>query len=182
MIKFNDYIPLKGQLSIKVENIKTGESFFHYIEKNTIVLIAKRDVVRLLGNDNINQRYLSKMKFGNGGHVSNPADPNYGQALATNETMEDLVNPLITKSLSSVTFDDNLVNNTSSIICEAMLDTSEGNGPSGTQIYSEAGLFTFNETLITAGIKNSGLFAIKNFPILTKTAELRFIFRWTITV
>lgn len=182
MINFNDYIPMKGNLSIKVENITTGESYLHYVERNTLTLIAKRDVVRLLGNDNLTQRYLSKMKYGNGGHVSNPADPNYGQALPTNETMEDLVNTLITKSLTAVSFDDNLVNNTSSIICEAMLDTSEGNGPSGTQIYSEAGLFTFNETLSTGGIKNSGLFAIKNFPILTKTPELRFIFRWTITV
>ena len=177
-----DFLPVKGYFRIKVHNCRTGQSWYHYEDKNTIVLIAKRNVVRLLGNDNLTQRYLSKMKFGDGGHVSNPSDPTFGQALPTAETMENLVNPFITKNMASVVYDDNLVNNTSSVIFQAIVDANEGNGTGGTQIYSEAGLFSFNETLETSGIKNSGLFAIKNFPILTKTAELRLIFDWTITV
>jgi len=181
-MEFKDYLPVRGHFKVIVQNCNTGLSWCHYEDKNTIVLIAKRDVVRMLGNDNLNQRYISKMKFGDGGHVSDPADPNFGQALPTTETMEDLVNPFITKTMASVAYDDNLVNNTSSATFEAIVDTGEGNGGGGTQIYSEAGLYTFNETLNTGGIKNSGLFAIKNFPILTKTAELRLVFDWTITI
>jgi hypothetical protein len=95
--------------------------------------------------------------------------------------MTNLVHPFITKTMSSIIYADNIVNNTSSVTFEAIVDVGEGNG-GGTQIYSEAGLFTFNETLVSGGIPNSGLFAIKNFPILTKTAELRLVFDWTITI
>jgi len=181
-MKFTDKIGLRGQFRVKVENVNSGKSWIHYEDLNTIVLIAKRDVVRLIGNDNVTQRYISKMKFGDGGHISDPLDPNFGQALPTNESMTNLVNTIITKTISSVTFNDDLVTNTSSATFEAIIDTSEGNGSGGTQIYSEAGLFTLNETLVNGAIPTSGLFAIKNFPILTKTPELRFVFDWTIVI
>jgi hypothetical protein len=182
-MKFTDKMGvMKGQFKVRVENVNSGKSWIHYEDLNTIVLIAKRDVVRLIGNDNITQRYISKMKFGDGGHISDPLDPNFGQALPTNENMTNLVALILTKTISSITFDDNLIANTSSATFESIIDTSEGNGPSGTQIYSEAGLFTFNETLVNGLIPTSGLFAIKNFPILTKTPELRFVFDWTIVI
>jgi hypothetical protein len=182
-MKFTDkMVGLRGQFRVRVENVNTGKSWIHYEDLNTIVLIAKRDVVRLIGNDNITQRYIAKMKFGDGGHISDPLDPNFGQAKPTNETMTNLVDTILTKTISSITFNDDLVSNTSSATFEAIIDTSEGNGPGGTQIYSEAGLFTFNETLVDGAIPNSGLFAIKNFPILTKTPELRFVFDWTIVI
>ena len=181
-MKFIDkFIPLRGHFSVRAENVVTGKSWLHYDDPNTITLIAKRDTIRLLGNDVATDRIITKMKFGDGGHISNPLDPNYGQAIPTYETQTNLVNALITKNISSVTFYDNNANNTSQGTFEAILDTSEGNGPSGTQIYSEAGLFTFNETLIDPqGNPSSGLFAVKNFPIISKTAEIRLVFDWTV--
>ena len=182
-MKFADqFYKIRGKFRITVEDVVSHKTWIHYEDDNTIVLIAKRNVTRMIGNDNVTQRVLTKMKFGDGGHVSDPLDPNFGQATATNENIEDLTNTIITKNISSVTFTDSLVNQTSSALFEAIIDTTEGNGAGGTQIYSEAGLFTLNETYVSGTIKNSGLFAVKHFPILTKTAELRFVFNWTITI
>ena len=183
-MKFIDkMIPFKGHFLIKAENIVTGKSWIHYEDPNTITLIAKRDTIRLLGGSPVGQdRTITKMKFGDGGHISNPLDPSYGQPKPTYETQTNLVDPLISKNISSVVFLDNNTNNTSQGTFEAILDTTEGNGPSGTQIYSEAGLFTFNETYIdpVSGDMTSGLWAVKNFPIITKTAEIRLVFDWSI--
>ena len=183
-MKFTDkLVPFKGNFLVKAQNVVTGKTWIHYEDLNTITLIAKRDTIRLLGGNPIGQdRVITKMKFGDGGHVSNPLDPNYGQAIPTYETQTNLVDPLITKNISSVVFYDNNTLNTSQGTFEVILDTTEGNGPSGTQIYSEAGLFTLVETYIdpVSGNMTSGLFAVKNFPIITKTAEIRLIFDWTI--
>jgi len=181
-MKFIDkFIPFRGHFLVKVENVVTGNKWIHYEDKNTITLIAKRDTIRLLGNDVASDRIITKMKFGDGGHISNPLDPNFGQAKPTYETQTNLVDPLITKNISSVIFYDDNTINTSQGTFEAVLDTNEGNGPSGVQIYSEAGLFTFNETLIDPqGNMSSGLFAVKNFPIISKTVEIRLIIDWTI--
>ena len=181
-MKFIDkFIPLKGHFLVKVENVITGKNWIHYEDPNTITLIAKRDTIRLLGNDLASDRIITKMKFGNGGHVSNPLDPNYGQALPTYETQTDLVGTYIfTKNITSVTYYDDMVLNTSQGTFKVVMSRYEGNGPSGTQIYSEAGLFTFNETLSYLGVPNSGLFAVKNFPIISKTSDIQLTFDWTI--
>jgi len=181
-MKFVDkFYKIKGKFKITVEDVVSGKSWIHYEDSNTIVLIAKRDVTRMIGGDNVTQRVITKMKFGDGGHISDPLDPNFGQATPTDESMEDLNDIIITKNISNVSYTDSLVNQTSSATFEAIIDTTEGNG-TGTQIYSEAGMYTLNETYVDGGIKNSGLFAVKHFPILTKTAELRFVFNWTITI
>jgi len=181
-MKFNDkFIPLRGHFLVRAENVITGNNWIHYEDPNTITLIAKRDTIRLLGNDVPSDRIITKMTFGDGGHISNPLDPNFGLPIATYETQTALHDPLITKNIGSVIFYDDMTNNTSQGTFQAVLDTSEGNGPSGTQIYSEAGLFTFNETLINPfGVPTSGLFAVKNFPIISKTVEIRLIFDWSI--
>ena len=181
-MKFIDkFIPLRGHFLVKAENVVTGNTWVHFEDPNTITLIAKRDTIRLLGNDVPDDRVITRMWFGDGGHVSNPLDPNYGQPLPTYETQTNLVDPLITKNISGITFYDNSTNNTSQGTFQAILDIAEGNGPSGVQIYSEAGLFTFNETQVNpAGDPTDGLFAVKNFPIISKTAEIRLIFDWTI--
>lgn len=181
-MKFTDkFIPLRGHFVVRVENVVTGKSWIHYEDPNTITLIAKRDTIRLLGNDVASDRVITKMKFGDGGHYSDPNNPNYGLPTPTNENMTNLVSPVITKQISGIVFSDDNTNNTSQGTFTAILDTSEGNGPSGTQIYSEAGLFTENETLIDPQLNpTSGLFAIKNFAIISKTAEIRLIFDWTI--
>ena len=111
-MKFADYLPMfKGHFIVKAENIKTGKSWIHFEEHNTITLIAKRNTIRLLGGSPVGQdRTITKMKFGDGGHVSTPG-PSYGQAIPTYETQTNLVNPLFTDSTLIVTFLDNNTNN-----------------------------------------------------------------------
>ncbi len=172
------HIPIEGFLSVLVKNHETGEEYYHIQNHNTLTLIHKRNIVRMLGADNLNSRIITKMKFGDQGHnTSNP-----GEALPTYNTMTDLNNPFLTQIITSKTFADDTVNNMTSVTFEVELTTSEGNG-SGSQIYSEAGLYTEDETPLvdaTSGLANTGLSAVKHFGVLTKTSALSFTFQWKI--
>jgi hypothetical protein len=59
--------------------------------------------------------------------------------------------------------------------------TSQGNG-SGLQNYSQAGLYTVDESLVDGIYSTSGLFAIKNFAPVIKNANLQLTFNWSIIV
>lgn len=192
-MKFEDFIKLRGAFSILVDDVVTCKSWLHFNDHNTIVLIAKRDVVRMLGNDNPAERYIARMRFTAQGH--NPLD--ITQALATYETWNTMGKPDALppeapvyvsfgvndyKPINTYTFSDNIVINSSTVTFTTIVDPLEGNGSGGSQIYSQAGLFTYNETYEDGGTPNSGLFAIKNFPVLVKNSNLRFTFNWSITV
>lgn len=192
ILTFSDSLgKLSGVFTILVTNIITGKSWIHYTDNNTITLIAKRDVVRLLGNDALALRYISKMKFTAQGHQ--PLD--ITQAVPTTETWltmgrPDLIPPVApvyimfglndNKAISNTTFTDNLVTNVSTVTFTTVVESAE---PSiQPQIFSQAGLFTYDESLVDGGNPTSGLFAIKNFPVLVKTSDLRFTFNWSINV
>lgn len=172
-------IPVSGFLSIKVNNHETGEEYYHMEEKNTITNIHRRNIVRLLGGDNTSQRLITKIKFGSGGH--DPLNP--GSPTPTTADITALNSPFLTKSITNRTFEDDTINNITAVIFEVVLTPSEGNGTLGSQIYSEAGLFTEDETPLidpTSGLANTGLCAVKHFGVLTKTSALSFTFRWKI--
>ena len=191
---FSDWLPMPtGRLSILVEDVITGKSWFHLNEQQTIVLIAKRNVVRLLGGDNLPLRYISKMRYTAQGN--DPLD--ITKAIPTFETWESMgrpdlipVPPIVYvtfgvnnyKSINTTTYSDNLVTNTSTVTFTTVVEANEGNGGAGSQIYSQAGLFTVDESLQDGGVPNSGLFAIKDFPVLVKTNNLRFTFNWAINI
>ena len=171
--------PLQGALSVKVTNTETGESYYHVKDHNTITSIYKRNMVRLLGNNNTSSRIITKMKFGDQGHDTvNPGNPS-----PTNSEMTALNNTFLTKQITTTSFEDDTVNNVTAVIFEVVLTTAEGNGSGGTQIYSEAGLFTEDETPLVdsvSGLANTGMVAVKHFGVLTKTSALSFTFQWKI--
>ena len=192
-IKIQDFINVRGALTILVDDVTTGKNWIHYSDNNTIVLIAKRNVTRMIGNDNPTLRYIAKMRFTAQGH--NPLD--ITQALSTYETWQTMGKPdnippetpvYVSfgvndyKAVDTVTFTDNTVINSSTVTFTTIIDTLDGNGGSGSQIYSQAGLFTSDESLSDGGIPNSGLFAVKNFPVLVKNSNLRFTFNWSISI
>ena len=178
MIQDKVETPLQGALSVKVTNHETGESYYHVKDHNTITSIYKRNVVRLLGNNNVSGRIITKMKFGSEGHdPNNPGNPS-----PTNAEMTALNNMFLTKQITTTSFEDDILNGITSVIFEVVLTTAEGNG-SGTQIYSEAGLFTADETPLVdpvSGLANTGMVAVKHFGVLTKTSALSFTFQWRI--
>lgn len=170
-------MPVEGFLSIKVTNHETGEEYYHTKDHNTITDIYKRNLVRLVGGDSVSDRLITKIKFGSGGH--DPDNP--GNATPTTSDMTDLNNAFLTKNISSISYEDDTVNNITAVIFEVTLTPAEGNGTGGSQIYSEAGLYTYDETPITdptSGLANTGLCAVKHFGVLTKTSALSFTFQW----
>jgi len=170
-------IPVEGFLSIKVKNHETGEEYYHVKDHNTITNIYKRNLVRLVGGDNVSDRLITKMKFGSGGH--DPLNP--GNATPTVAETNSLNAPFLTKNISIKTFEDDTINTITSVTFEVTLTTAEGNGTGGSQIYSEAGLFTYDETPLTdpiSGLANTGICAVKHFGVLTKTSALSFTFQW----
>jgi len=177
MIKDKLEIPVSGFLTIKVKNHDTNEEYYHTQEHNTITDIYKRNIVRLVGGDNVSSRLITKIKFGSGGH--DPANP--GNATPTTSDITDLTAPFLTKTITTKTFEDDTINNITAVIFETVLTTAEGNGTSGSQIYSEAGLYTYDETPLTdptSGLANTGICAVKHFGVLTKTSALSFTFQW----
>ena len=179
MFMKDKFFPLKGNFKITVNNVKTGLSYVHFEDSNTIVYIAKRNVVRMFGNDSLPLRYIQKMKFGDDGYdyVNNVIYP-------TNET-STFGTAVFTNSALVATFtDDYVATNTSRVTFEAAIEPSEGNG-SGVQNYSQAGLFTVDETLQDpplSGFYTSGLFAIKDFAPVIKTSDIRLVFDWGIII
>jgi hypothetical protein len=172
-------VPKAGYLSIEVTDHVAGRKYWHIDEsKNTITDIYRRNAVRMLGNDNIAGRIVTKMKFGDQGHdTGNPSVPT-----PTTASMTSLNNMFLSKVITLKTFYDDVVNNMTMVTFEVELTTAEGNGSGGTQIYSEAGLFTDNESYTdsVSGLPTSGMVAVKHFGVLTKTSALSFKFQWRI--
>ena len=172
--------PRQGSLSIQVINHETGDSYMHINEhKNTITDVYRRNSVRLLGGDSQSGRIVTKMKFGDDGHdASSPSTPTI-----TTADMLALNNTFLTKQITATTYEDDVTNNMTIVVFEVELTTAEGNGSGGTQIYSEAGLFTEDETPLVdsvSSLPNTGMVAVKHFGVLTKTSALSFKFQWRI--
>jgi len=176
MDNLDKFYSLKGHFQVIVKDIVTGKEWVHFEDKNTITYIAKRCAVRMFGGDNIALRYIQKMKFTDSGYdyVNSGIYP-------TNEN--SVLGPVLysVNSLGVAYVDDFLVTNTSKVIFTAVMLTTQGNGP-GSQNYSQAGLFTVDETLQDGGLYNSGLFAIKNFAPVVKNSNLQLTFNWSIIV
>lgn len=188
-MRFEDHIKARGHFSLLVTNVIANKSWYHCDDHNTIVLIAKRNVVRLLGA-NGSGRYISKMRFSAEGHDRNDIT----KSITTTESTP-MGSPLIVISGTNTykntdsppTFIDNIITGMSSstVRFTCSIEPSEGNGTANSgQIFSQAGLFTENEDQPDpgSGLPTAGLFAIKNFAALVKKDILKFTFSWSITI
>jgi len=177
MDNLDKFYSLKGHFQLMVKDITTGKEWIHFEDKNTITYIAKRNATRMFGGSNPELRYIQKMKFTDQGY-----DYANSSIYATNENSILGVPLLYTASTLGVSYvDDFVVTNTSKVTFNVVMLTSQGNG-SGSQNYSQAGLFTVDETLEDGGLYNSGLFAIKNFAPVIKNSNLQLTFNWSIIV
>jgi len=180
MDNLDKFYAFKGHFQVVVKDVVSGKEWIHFEDHNTITYIAKRDAVRMFGGDNTTLRYIQKMKFTDQGY-----DYANSGVYPTTET-SDLGVPLLytASSLGVAYVDDYTVTNTSKVTFTAIMLTSQGNG-SGSQNYSQAGLYTVDETLLNPpanDMATSGLFAIKNFAPVIKNANLQLTFNWSIIV
>ena len=177
--------PMKGEVEVIrwLGKVGSGKIVERWRDRNLVVTLARRIMSRLVSGaspdvtpavpvihtetrgdftiTNPNQLYITKMKWGIGGH--NPLSPT--TPVDPVPTDEALYTPLpVAPAFKLVTVDYPAIN---SVRFTASLEQSEANG----QPISEVGLFTNEHDL---------LFARKTFGILTKSAEFEFEFRWTL--
>lgn len=138
-----------------------------YVEGQNIVVNDGRNALsRLIGGDtslgDLADWTVDAIKFGDGGH--NPADVT--QMVTVDVTDADLYGSTIISKPVTVTFPA-----TRQVQFTATIDTTEGNG-SGTQEYSEAGLYYNGGTL---------MFAHKAFGYVVKNSTIRLTATWLFT-
>lgn len=138
-----------------------------YVEGHNIVVNNGRNALaRIIGGDTslgaLVDWTVDTIKFGDGGH--DPADPTIMETVDVTDAGL-YGSTLITKSVT-VTFPA-----TRQVQFSATIDTSEGNG-SGTQEYSEAGLYFDSGTT---------MFAHKAFGYVVKNSTIRLTATWLFT-
>jgi hypothetical protein len=158
-LKDNCDLSLKGMFRV-FEVTPDGERKELLYENNLVVMRA-RQILRDLIYDGNNDYIISKMKFGNKGHVGNDyLTPNPPKLTDTN-LYGDVT---YTKSVGRSKKDLN------KIVYTCRLNQNEANLSGGTFPITEAGLFNSRDEL----------FARKTFPVITKTGDRIYDFEWTI--
>ena len=180
MDNLDKFYSLKGHFQVIVKDVVSGKEWVHFEDKNTITYIAKRCATRMFGGTDIASRYIQKMKFSDQGYdyVNSGIYPTNESSAMGAPLLPFVANPLIVNYV-----DDFTITNTSKVTFTAIMLTSQGNG-SPSQNYSQAGLFTVDETFIDpiSLLPTSGLFAIKNFAPVVKNSNLQLTFNWSILV
>jgi hypothetical protein len=138
-----------------------------YVEGHNIVVNGGRNALsRLIGGDTslgaLADWTVDTIKFGDGGH--NPSDPT--EMIAVDVTDSDLYGSIIISKSVTTIFPA-----TRQVQFSATVETSEGNG-SGTQEYSEAGLYYDSGTT---------MFAHKSFGYVVKNSTIRLTATWLFT-
>lgn len=148
------FIPMKGELELILENVKTGEKTIeHY--KNVITTLAKTQIAQALRGDTENNR----------GQITYCAVGTSAVAPAASDTT---LTTEIGRKLVSVR--DNTANQA---IFQTFFNISEGNGT-----LREAGLFGYDASTAP----NSGALFSKIAINRVKTSNDTLTFRWTITI
>lgn len=163
-MKPGDIFPTpKTNIRLVYVDRKTGEETEIDLGSNVITNLGRSNMAHLLAGDDVADRRVSVVKFGNGGH--NPESPTTALIPTTSDT-ELGGDVIITKSVT-YTFPDG--NNGTKVMFEATVEADEGNGD-GAQAYSEVGLFDLEDRMLTR----------KCFGLITKSDQFSIRIQYTI--
>ena len=157
--------PPTGHVNIKVYD-KLGKLIDEIDGDNVIVNDGRIALAHWTGGDVGSSWLIDHIKYSDGGH--DPSDPTQMLPVYVSDT--DLHHtPIFSKALQSsdVSYP---ATNSRTVQFSSSMETSEGNGTSGTQAYSEVGLY-YNH-----GTK---LFAHKTFGYVIKNSSNRLVVTWS---
>lgn len=152
----DEFLKLKGELSLEFRNIKSGK-VRKYVYKNMVVTAAKNAIAqRLSGNSSAGE--ITYCSLGTGSTAP---------ALSDTQLQTELVRKLI----SVRSFSGNIAT------FQTFFTTSEGNGT-----LREAGLFGNANGVTASGTANSGQLYCRTAINRTKTSSDTLTLTWTVTV
>jgi len=132
---------------------------------NIITNDGREALAHLMGNDSTLDWYVDEIQLSDGGH--NPVDVT--EMLPVNVTDTDLFHAAVfTKAITDANIS---FPSTRKVTFSSSMETTEGNG-TGTQAYSEAGLFYRSGTF---------MFTHKTFGYVIKNNTTRLVITWTFT-
>lgn len=143
---------------------KSGDVKVIDLGPNTITSLGRANMAHLIAGDDVANRMITTIKFGDGGH--NPSFPT--QPVTTSPSDTDLYGNLILEKITSYSYPAG--SSGGKVMFTASVDFAEGNGVSGSQAYSEVGLYDEQDRMITH----------KSFGLISKSEAFSLTINYTL--